>query len=218
MKFDITVLLDRSGSMQERKDDHIGGLKSFIEDNKEFPDTLFNLIQFDSQNSFELLINNKNINDIDTDKIELIPRGGTPLIDAVGKTIAFIDDKKLDNADVQTVLMIITDGQENCSTEWTKENLKKIIQEKEKTWKILYLGANVDAFAEAGAFGLSARSTANYTNNKSGVDAVYRVTNEKMRHMRSAYDAGETQTSVLCSEGANFTDLDYQALSNTTEE
>lgn len=214
MKFDITLLLDRSGSMQDKKDDHIGGVKSFIQDNKSFPDTTFSLIQFDSQEPFELVINNQNIDDVDLDKIDLIPRGGTPLLDAIGKTIAHIDNKKQNNENTQIVLMVVTDGEENDSKEWKKNDLKKLIIEKEKDWKILYLGANIDVFSESGSFGLSARSSANYINTSTGIDKLYRVTSNKLSSMRSAYSSGLEKSVILDSSNANFTAEDYAELNN----
>lgn len=217
MQFDITLLLDRSGSMQDKKDDHIGGVKSFIQDNKSFPDTTFSLIQFDSQEPFELVIDNQNINDVDLDKIDLVPRGGTPLLDAVGKTIAHIDNKKQNSENTQIVLMVVTDGEENDSKEWKKNDLKNLIVEKEKDWKILYLGANIDVFSENGSFGLSAKSSANYINTSQGINNLYNVTSRKLSSMRSAYSDGLDKSAILNSANANFTEEDYQALTDNSD-
>lgn len=211
MKFDITVLLDRSGSMQSRKDDHIGGLRSFIQDQKYKGETVFSLIQFDSENPFELLIDAHNIESVDIDSVDLLPRGGTPLLDAVGKTIAHIDSR-IKNQEVQVVLFIITDGFENDSREWDKIKVKAAIDEK-KTWQIMYLAANVDAFSDAGSIGTGLSKTMNYANTPKGVENVWLASNNKMCSMRSVYDSGgdlqgalsagdyTQEDRVLCSDG-----------------
>ena len=209
MKFDITVLLDRSGSMQDRKDDHIGGLRSFVNDNKNKGDTKFTLVQFDTRNPFEKIFDGIDIDSVDTDKIGFIPRGGTPLLDSLGRTIADIENriKGLED-ETQVLLMIITDGQENSSIEWSKDKIAKAIKSKEKDWSIMYLGANVDAFDEAGKIGITPNSSMNYANTATGTQAVYSVMSNKISFMRTAYDIGMSKEAVLCSNDANFTTED----------
>ena len=77
------------------------------------------------------------------------PRGCTPLNDAIGRTVAKIDgEKRRDGENIAFV--ILTDGQENASQEYTKDAVKKLLdgRQKDKNWLVIYLGANQDAFAE----------------------------------------------------------------------
>lgn len=197
MNFNVNILLDRSGSMTDRKSDHIGGLKSFIEDNKD-GNTKISLIQFDDINPCEILLDNMPSQDIDLSKVDLIPRGWTPLYDAIGKTIAFVESNiSKEDKDTQVILVIITDGEENASKEWTSEKIRNIIKQKEKDWKILYLGANVDAFKESGRVGISQTSAVNYTNTARGVQNVYSVSTSKLRAMKAAYSQGIEKTSAM---------------------
>src|SRR5687767_5131529 len=116
---EIVVLLDRSGSMQHGKDDHEGGLMSFVEDQQQLEgDVRFTLIQFDNVEPCEIVYDGVPIGDVD--QIKLIPRGGTPLLDAVGLTIAHIAERLADAKPDQVVVMIITDGQENSSREYRR--------------------------------------------------------------------------------------------------
>ncbi len=109
---EIVVLLDRSGSMQHGKDDHEGGLMSFVEDQQQLEGNVrFTLIQFDNVEPCEIVYDGVPIADVD--QIKLIPRGGTPLLDAVGLTIAHVAERLADTKPDQVVVMIITDGQEN---------------------------------------------------------------------------------------------------------
>jgi uncharacterized protein YegL len=166
---DILVVLDRSGSMATAKNDHEGGLKSFVEDQRSLPgDVRFTLVQFDTANPCEVIYDRAKIEDVT--EIKLIPRGGTPLLDAVGKSIAHLEaalDKAKAKPD-QTVVMIITDGEENESREWNRTQLAARVKDLEaKGWTFLFLGANMDAFDEAGNLGFQAGRTMTYTSGPS---------------------------------------------------
>ena len=63
--------------------------------------------------------------------------------------------------------MILTDGLENSSHKFTKAHIKDLIEAKTKEgWTFAYLGANQDAFAEAGSIGIAAGCTMNYDGNR----------------------------------------------------
>lgn len=211
MKFNVTICLDRSGSMQSGRDDHEGGLRSFIEgQKKQEGETIFNLVQFDTFDSFEKVFDGVNIQDVDTSTVNLIPRGGTPLLDAVGKTIALIEEQEKTDKSDQVVLMIITDGEENSSREWTKENLKKVIEKHKNDWQILFLGANIDSFGEARSYGLNSVNAINFNNYESkSIIGAYNSLDNKMFKMRSSVASGCGKNEVLTC--GIFTDLDYQA-------
>src|SRR5262245_48957570 len=151
----FAVILDRSGSMQTRKDDHEGGLRSFVAEQQKLnsDEMRFTFIQFDDQNPCEVVIDQRPLATVTPEQLVLIPRGSTPLLDAIGKGVAHLRQtlKPEDN----TVVCIITDGHENASKEWTKARVKGLVEELEKAnWKFLFLGANMDAYAEAGGLGV----------------------------------------------------------------
>src|SRR5258706_3592093 len=92
----IVILLDRSWSMKTCCQDHVGGIKSFVEDQKNVPgEARFTLVQFDTTNPFELIYDGVPMEKVD--HIELIPRGGTPLLDAVGMTLAHMEKRLADH-------------------------------------------------------------------------------------------------------------------------
>ena len=202
-KFDITVCLDRSGSMQKGKDDFIGGLRSFINDQKGDDPTDFTLVQFDSENNFELVFDGVDINLVDIDKVNLVPRGRTPLLDAVGKTIAHIENRIKNQTDIQPILFIISDGGENSSKEWSKPQVKNAIQEK-KDWKIMFLGADIDAFAEAGYIGINNMAAINVVKTAAGIAGTYRAMSGSISRMKEVYTCGGITADALLA--ANYTD------------
>ena len=88
------------------------------------------------------------------------PRGSTPLYDAIGLTIRATESAA---AGRPVVMMIVTDGQENASHEFTSDSIKKLIAEKEKEgWTFVFMGANIDSYAVGATLGVSAKNIANY--------------------------------------------------------
>lgn len=202
---EIAVLLDRSGSMQDARADHEGGLNSFVQDQRELAgDVRFTLIQFDSQNPCEVVYDGAPVAEVG--RYALIPRGGTPLLDAIGRGVAHVrtrlkDGRKPD----QVVVMVITDGQENSSREFTKAQVKALVTEREaEGWKFLFLGANVDAFAEAGALGMASATTLDFANNARGVKAMYAASSSNMLRARRSVQEGASADVVAASY--NYTD------------
>lgn len=81
------------------------------------------------------------------------PRGNTPLYDAMGYIISRMESDK----SKKSILVVVTDGFENNSKEFTLAAIKaKLETFKEKNWQVLMLGANFDRIGEVGAsFGLN---------------------------------------------------------------
>lgn len=165
----IAVLLDRSGSMQSVKDDTIGGFNQFISEQKAAGDNaLLTLVQFDT-GGIDVVHESKPIKDVpDLTHETYQPRGGTPLLDALGETI-HSTGRALSAIPEQTrpdkvVFVIITDGQENSSREHSKASVKQLIEQQTNkyNWQFVYLGANQDAFDEAGSMGIPMAAAANY--------------------------------------------------------
>jgi uncharacterized protein YegL len=196
---DILVILDRSGSMQDAKSDHEGGLKSFVEDQQTLSgDVRFSLVQFDSTNPCEIVYDRIPI--VDVGPIELVPRGGTPLLDAMGLALAHITTQQLVERAQHTIVMVVTDGEENASTEWTKARVRALVDDLEKGGaKILYLGANVDAFAEAGSVGVAHAHAINYMNTPTSVAAAYNVMTDKVTSARNLMRGGASGQSISAS-------------------
>lgn len=207
---EIVVILDRSGSMQRAKSDHEGGLQSFVDDQKELEgDQKFTLIQFDSYDPCDVVYDGAPLQDVD--KIELIPRGNTPLLDAIGKGLAHVSERfsKMPSPPDHVLCMIVTDGLENASREMTKATVRSLVEEKEAAgWVMLFLGANIDAFAEASGIGISAVRSASFDNDGRGVKALYDNVSHKYGAAREELTAGRL---VACSD-YEFTDEERAAM------
>jgi hypothetical protein len=212
---DILVILDRSGSMQTAKRDHEGGLRSFVTDQQQLGgEVRLTLVQFDTKEPCEIVYDRVPIADVAT--IELIPRGGTPLLDAMGLAIAHLTTRQAAEPSRHTIVMVVTDGEENASTEWTKARVQAAVTALEDAGgKVLYLGANVDAFREAGAVGVTHMHAINYANTPVSVGAVYDIMSDKVTDarnlMRSAHVDAAAFTSALA-----FTDEDREHVTSGT--
>lgn len=193
---ELVVVRDRSGSMEIGRQDHEGGLKSFVRDQRRLAgDVRFTLVQFDSQEPFELVYDGAKLEEVDEARLALVPRGGTPLLDALGRTLEHVR-KRLIGAHRrpdQVVVMVITDGQENSSRTYTKERIKELVTDREASgWKVLYLGANVDEFHEAGALGVVTASALGYAPSGAGISAMYASLTSNTLQARSMTQAGAT--------------------------
>ena len=93
------------------------------------------------------------------------PNGGTNLYDAIGTTIGRIDNQLAGMDSVPSVLVvIITDGEENASSEFTLGAIKMLISAKEaQGWTFIYMGANQDAWKVGQSFGLAKGQTMSYS-------------------------------------------------------
>lgn len=155
---DITVLLDRSGSMQSIRAAMESGFDEFVGQHRQNSSTRLTLIQFDGVNDQEVLYTARPINDVP--RLSIDPRGWTPLLDALCKTIdatgsrlRSVSERDRPN---KVLFVVITDGQENRSKTYTRRDVKERIdrQRGAYSWEFVYLGANQDAIAEAATFGI----------------------------------------------------------------
>ena len=102
--------------------------------------------------------------------------GTTALLDAVGNTILRVErEPAVTREGTKVIFVIITDGMENASTEFSKAKIKEMISDKQEMegWDFIYLGANIDAVEEADAIGVQRSNAVTYRNTESGVRANY---------------------------------------------
>lgn len=184
----VTVLLDRSGSMGSVVDDTIGGFNTFLDEQRQLPgECRVTLVQFDGQDPQDVVLNAAPIAEaanLDADTYR--PRGSTPLLDAVGAVVERIDARIAADPDEFQLVAIITDGHENASVRRTGEEIRELVRSRSDAgWAFVFLGANVDAFAEARGLGLNAGQAGAFTHDAQGVadgfDAVSRSASQLRR-------------------------------------
>ncbi|WP_285702189.1 vWA domain-containing protein [Actinomadura sp. NBRC 104412] len=162
----VTIILDRSGSMQAVKDDAEGGLKAFLAAQREAPGlTLVTLRQFDDE--VETVFQRTPLYDVPD--FTLRPRGTTALLDAIGSTVAATEEHLAKHMAAQerpgeVVYVIVTDGHENASREWTAQQVKDTITRQRGRGRVfVFLGADQDAITVAGGIGIGAETSLSYS-------------------------------------------------------
>ncbi len=169
----ISIILDRTGSMESIRDDVIGGFNSFLESQqKEKGEATLTLVQFDSQDPYEVVHHVKPIKDVPKlSRKTYVPRAATPLLDAIGRGINDLEQSLADSESTQVVMAVITDGQENSSVEFNKAQIAKMIKEKQdkNKWQFVFLSADLDSFDDAGEYGFKGSSTLAYDRISEGV-------------------------------------------------
>jgi len=177
----ISVVLDRSGSMASIADDIVGGFNTFLaEQRKQEGGGRVTLVQFDGQDPFEILIDGEDLDTVgDLDPARYIPRGNTPLYDAVGQMIAKIDAEIVERADAgkpieDQVVVIVTDGYEHASRAFSGKILPELIEARRgRAWAFVFLGSDETTFEEGEAMGVSSANTARWDATGKGTAAMF---------------------------------------------
>lgn len=187
----ISILLDKSGSMGSCLNDTIGGFNQFLKTQKEVDgEATVTLVQFN--NNYDMIIDMlplTNAEDLSTRNYQ--PNGGTALLDAIGRTInnveAKLSEKNEDEKPEKVIFVIITDGEENASREFARDQIMTMINNHrgEQKWEFVFIGANQDAIQAGGSMGIRAGNTLNYAADSRGVHAMYASLTQSMTNYRS---------------------------------
>lgn len=193
----IGFVIDESGSMSGCVTDTIGGYNTYVAEQAKEPGVcLTTRILFSSikPNDPTPLVAIGEVERLSTANYR--PAGNTPLWDSVGRMFAHLSAEQKP-ADM-VILVIITDGQENASREYTKEMIGKLRAEKEGTgkWTVVFMGADYDASHEASAVGVGVANTFNF--DKTQTRAAYHGLSGATSSARGAYrERGITHSADL---------------------
>ena len=166
--------------------DTIGGFNSMIEKQKQTGEKAYvSTVLFDDRT--EVIHDRVPIEKVDkiTNK-EYFVRGSTALLDAVGGAIKHIINihkyaREEDRSD-KTIFVITTDGMENASMNYNYNQVKKMIEKEQKEygWEFIFIGANIDACAEAERFGIRRERAVNYIHDDRGTKLIYEGVSQAM--------------------------------------
>lgn len=145
------LILDESGSMHSIQNGIINSMKEIIQDiqrsNFEYPDLehFVSLISFNSSGIKAILdkASVSRMSEIDLDTYK--PQGGTPLYDAMGKSLILLKQHLFNREDNHVSVTILTDGEENASREFNSRDIRILVQSlKELGWEFVYIGTEHD--------------------------------------------------------------------------
>ena len=183
---ELVFILDRSGSMSGLERDTIGGFNSMIEkQKKEAGEAVVSTVLFDGVS--EVIHDRLPLERVpEMTEREYFPRGCTALLDAVGGAVHHIGNvhkyARREDVPEKTLFIITTDGYENASTRYSYERVKRMIerQTEQYGWEFLFLGANIDAAAEAKRFGIRADRAVDYKCDAAGTALNFEVVGETL--------------------------------------
>ena len=145
------IIVDESGSMSHLREATLSGINETIgtikSAQKEFAETqehTLTLVTFDSDSNrpdVRTMIDNQSITEV-LEFSDYMPRGCTPLYDAMGQSLTKLHAAIKGDVDASAVVTVLTDGLENASREWDAHSLRKLIEQlKEEGWSFSYMGS-----------------------------------------------------------------------------
>lgn len=214
----VLVILDRSGSMAGCVDDTIGGFDSFVAEQQKRPGRCtLSLVQFD--NDYQRPISFLSIQSVQSLRaLGYAPRGSTALFDAIGRGMTeegeYLSRMPESSRPGLVVVVVLTDGHENSSREWTKDRVQALIdqQTKQYAWSVQFLGASLDVAQQGDAIGVALANNAAYGSTRAAFSGVSRSTSRG----RDAVLRGSSREEVFGAVAYSAEDRDL--MSKTADE
>ena len=218
---EIVYILDRSGSMGGLEADTIGGFNSMMEQQKKTGEkAVVSTVLFDDV--CEVIHDRVPIEKIEkmTDK-QYYVRGCTALLDAVCGAIHHIGNvhkyAREEDRPEKTIVVITTDGMENASSKYSRDKIEKMVkrQQKKYGWDFIFIGANIDAYAEAQKYGIRRDRAVNYVSDSEGTGIVYAGVSKAVCSVMMADSAFEIDECLNESAWDEDINADYQRRGNS---
>ena len=221
----LVLVIDESGSMSGTEEDVVGGFKKVVDEQKAIKEGSCTVSYFKFASNVEEVFVGKDVNDVEYLDGKYVPGGMTALFDGVGTAIdrigKWLDSMKEEDKPEKTMVVIMTDGGENFSKEYSAKKVKEMIkhQEEKYNWTFVYMGSDITNADDANTLGFKTRSYSSkddYMKNYDTINCVmscYRRTlgnaNVKSAALEHALYA---QTNSLTEEYAAANGLDVDKL------
>jgi len=188
---ELVFILDKSGSMAGLEKDTIGGFNAMLDKQKALDgECRITTVLFDDR--YELLHDRIDMRAVSpmTEK-EYYVGGSTALLDAIGRTINKLVVVQRNAAEAfraeKVLFVIITDGEENASREFSYQKVKAMIEHEQSGhgWEFIFLGANIEAVDTAGRFGIRADRAVDYVPDSAGTELNFRAMSETVACFRA---------------------------------
>jgi|WetSurMetagenome_2_1015567.scaffolds.fasta_scaffold02160_2 hypothetical protein len=171
------IILDESGSMESIKKNIISGFNEIVQTvkgiEKEFPEQehFISLVTFNG-------LGHKTLHFTDAiSKLEMIddsryqPDANTPLYDAIGFSCTKLRNSLGKRKNFNVLVTILTDGEENASTEYNGPAVKRLIEDlKNNNWTFTYIGTDHDV--EKSAASMSITNSFSFSKDDEGIKAM----------------------------------------------
>lgn len=185
---ELVFVIDKSGSMSGLENETIKGFNELLNKQKKQKDkALITTIFFNT--TMQFINERKDINEVKEITLNDYRVGGcTALLDAIGNAINYIFNNQINDKENEynNMVVIITDGLENSSLEFSYEKINSLINKKQKEdWQFIFLGANIDVIKEANKMGIASDNAVSYNNDEKGVKLNYEAISLAISDVRS---------------------------------
>lgn len=185
---ELVFIIDKSGSMSGLENETIKGFNELLNKQKKQNDkALITTIFFNT--TMQFINERKDINEVKEITLNDYRVGGcTALLDAIGNAINYILNNQINDKENEynNMVVIITDGLENSSLEFSYEKINSLINKKQKEdWQFIFLGANIDVIKEANKMGIASDNAVSYNNDEKGVKLNYEAISLAISDVRS---------------------------------
>jgi len=206
-KTEIVCVIDRSGSMASIKQDAIGGFNTFLEEQKKVPgECVFTYTQFNQ--NYDVVHNGIKLQDMKPlDEDTYVPAGMTAMLDAIGRTVDEVGIRLNHTPEAekpeQVILVILTDGEENSSREYSWERVAEMLkhQTEKYGWRVIFLAQNLDSQTTARKMGLDSKLSnvyvANMMKGGGGYRSAVRAASYAAASSRTMGDIDKSGTSAI---------------------
>ena len=217
---EIVYILDRSGSMGGLEKDTIGGFNAMMEKQKKAEgEAVVSTVLFDDR--AEVLHDRIPVKEVPlmTEK-EYWVRGCTALLDAVGGSIRHIGNvhkyARKEDVPAKTLFVIATDGMENASRHYTYAQVKRMIERQQEKygWEFIFIGANIDSYAESARMGIRRDRTVNYVHDGIGTANVFAAAAKAAVTVMRADSAADVDRMLSESDWDEEINEDYRKRGN----
>ena len=223
----IEVILDRSGSMDSCLSATIEGFNRFLADQKKVGGRCtVTQVQFDDL--YEIHYHYSEIENVPfINRETYVPRGGTALIDAMGKSINRLGQELAAKPEhlrpSKVIVLIQTDGQENASREFSRTAVFEMIkrQQEKYGWDFVFAGTNQDAIASAQSYGIPTRSAIYYSNTAYGTSNAWasvssNIADSRIHGTAVCFNATDRASTVDVNDVSGFANVGVTIPSVTT--
>lgn len=214
----VAFIIDESGSMMPTKKETINGINEQLQELRKTSsiETYVSIVKFSS--TVETKVWNLPLAEVkDLTENDYDPCGTTAMLDAVGLTIFKLRNIEVNkDDDVSYLLIIVSDGQENSSKEYSWEEVRKLVTccNEDKKWIITYMGANQDLSQVRESMNLQAANMVMYASTSQGTRSAYRGMSDSM----ALYRATRTNSNAEETASAGFYTITNGATNAKPEE
>lgn len=212
---EIVIVLDKSGSMESSQTEAISGFNEFLREQKALPgEAYISMYQFNSKvkcvyDHIPLL----EAPELTPESFK--PAGWTSLYDAIGTAIRRTGERlerlPEDERPNKVMVAIITDGQENTSSEYNLSQVNNMIDVQRNTysWHILFIGSTLQAQSQRQVLRSVQSSHSMSYGSAQNAATMYRTLSSGTKHFRNS-KSGADHASQLEATGGSFYNPDEQ--------